>query len=266
MSNEVLITNHLSEYSSEPPRSGGRNRVPGVIVASGDGLYRDALAKAVDQRRDVKIVGVAADERSTLKLCIEAGADLLVVDADLPGAGGFETAIQAREASPNLGILLIGDELDPNGASDLMSGGTSGVGILFRSALDNVDMLVQAISIVADGESVFEESLVRHIIAPSTVLKYGLTPREWEILGAIAEGCSNSAIADRLGIALRTVENRVGCIFTKLKLRNGTSRHSRVSAALRYLESGRSIRFTSKQIAISDNPAGLLIELDTAIN
>lgn len=260
MSNEVLITDHLSKYGPEASGPRTRNRVPRVIVASGDGLYRDALAKAVGQRRDVKVVGVAVDGHSALKACIEANADLLVVDADLPGAGGFATAFQARAANPSLGILLIGNELDPNGASDLMGGGTSGVGILFRSALENIDMLVQAISIIADGESVFEESLVRHLIAPTTISRDGLTPREWEILGAIAEGCSNSAIAERLGLALRTVENRVGCIFTKLNLRNGSARHCRVSAALHYLKSGRSIRNSSPLSADREEPAGVLIE------
>ncbi len=259
MSNEVLITDYVSQCG---PVSKGRNRAPRVIIASGDGLSRDTLAKAMAQRRDVEFVGAAGDEMSVLALCIDSDADLLLVDADLPEAGGFRTAIEARAVCPSLGILLIGDELDPIRAADLMAGGASGIGILFQSALDSIDMLVQAILIVADGGSVIERSLVGHLISPSATLSDGLTPREWEMLGAIAEGWSNFVIADQLGLALRTVENRVGCIFTKLKLSSRSDRHSRVSAALHYLNNDRSIRSESQQGVDPDSPAGVLIELD----
>lgn len=263
MNNEVLITDHLSQYE---PVSKRRDRAPRVIVASGDGLSRDALAKAMGQCRDVEFADAAADELSALKLCVDSDADLLLVDADLPETGGFRTAMEARAVRPGLGILLIGHELDPIRAADLMSGGTSGIGILLQSSLDSIDMLVQAILIVADGGSVLERSLVGHLIGASETLSDGLTSREWEVLGAIADGWSNSAIADQLGLAARTVENRVGCIFNKLKLSNRTDRHSRVNAALHYLNNGKAIPKESQQGPTSDDPVGMLIELDAASN
>ncbi|MCH7740213.1 MAG: response regulator transcription factor [Chloroflexi bacterium] len=256
------MTDHLLQSGPVPERC---NRAPRVIIASGDGLSWDTLARAMAQRRDVEFVGAARDELSVLKLCIDSDADLMLVNADLPEAGGFRTAIEARAVRPGLGILLIGDELDPVLAADLMSGGTSGTGILFQNGLDSFDMLVQAILIVADGGSVIERSLVGHLISPSGTLSDGLTPREWEMLGAIAEGWSNSVIADQLGLAVRTVENRVGCIFTKLKLSGRSDRHSRVSAALHYLNKCKSIRKESRQNVISDDPAATLIEPDTVI-
>ncbi|NQW16441.1 MAG: response regulator transcription factor [Chloroflexi bacterium] len=261
MNNPLHVTKNSSLNGSGRSES---IRIPKVIVANGDGLHKDALAKALAQCGDIEIVGMASEEWSALKLCIDAEADLMLVDANLPSIGGFRTAIEARLVRPNLGILVIGNELNPIQAANLMNGDTSGIGILLETALDDIEMLLQAIMIVAKGGSVFEQSLVGRLVNLSETRSDGLTPRELEVLSSMADGWNNAAIADELGVAVRTVEKRVGRIFMKLGLSNNSERHKRVSAALHYRDKCRPVQREDNPVVAPAKPAGLLIEMKAA--
>jgi serine/threonine-protein kinase PknK len=174
-----------------------------------------------------------------MALVRERHPELVLVDIRMPpthGVEGLEAARAIREELPQIGILVLSAHVEVDHAMELLAGGER-IGYLLKSRVRNVRALVETIERIAAGGSVLDPELVRELVASrhrDDPLEQ-LTPREREVLGLMAEGRSNAAIAEALVVTERAVEKHVTSIFSKLDLPPTVEDHRRVLAVLAYL-------------------------------
>jgi DNA-binding NarL/FixJ family response regulator len=215
-----------------------------VVLAEDNTLLREGIAQLLERAADIELVGTAVD-RPTLEALIEDDApDLVVTDIRMPPTGtdeGIQIAAQLRETHPEMGVVVLSQYADPAYALALLDGGSEGRAYLLKERVSDVDELLAAIREVATGGSVIDSKVVESLVAtkrPSTSDVDRLTPREREILGEMAQGKSNAAIASSLVLSTRAVEKHTNSIFSKLGLSEEIDVNRRVKAVLLYLAAG----------------------------
>ena len=189
----------------------------------------------------------ACEDRDSLLAAVERWTpDVVVTDIRMPptfGNEGLEVARRLREERPDLGVVVLSAHVEPAYALTLLEDGANGRAYLLKEHIGRPDQLVGAIQEVARGGSVIDPSVVEVLVDDRMRARRSplaaLTPRELQILGEIAQGRSNAAIADELVLTKRAVEKHVNAIFAKLGLRaQDDTVNRRVRAALLFLADG----------------------------
>jgi serine/threonine-protein kinase PknK len=209
-----------------------------VIVAEDDVLMREGLASLLE-RGGYEVVGQAGDGDELMRLVRECRPDLAVVDVRMPPAHrteGLEAARMIREEFPETAILILSAHVDVAQAMTLLASGR-GSGYMLKSRVAELEEFLDAVGRVSRGGSVVDPALVQELVATREADDplEELTHREREVLALMAEGRSNSAIAQALVVGGGAVEKHINNIFTKLGLAPGDRDHRRVLAVLRYL-------------------------------
>jgi len=211
-----------------------------VVMADDDVLLREGIASLL-QRSGFDVVGQAGDGIALLDLVHRLHPDLVIIDIRMPpghSTEGLDAARTIRRDAPDVSILLLSAHIEVDEALELLSGGT-GVGYLLKSRVTDVSDFVESVQRVARGGSVMDPGLVNELVTArrrNDPLD-ALTPREREVLAAMAEGYSNAGIARRLYINEGTVEKHVQRIFPKLRIYDTGDDHRRVLAVLAFLDS-----------------------------
>ncbi|PWK83162.1 LuxR family two component transcriptional regulator [Lentzea atacamensis] len=211
-----------------------------VVIAEDSVLLREGVQRLL---ADEGIETVAAVENgdALLDAVIEHKPDLCVVDVRMPPTftdEGLRAAIEARRRSPGLPVLVLSQYVEERYAVELLAGGASGVGYLLKERVADVKEFVDAVRRVADGGTSIDHEVITQLMVRSKKSPVdSLTPREREVLGLMAQGLSNTAIAATLVVSDGAVEKHVGNIFAKLGLEPSNSEHRRVRAVLAYLDS-----------------------------
>jgi DNA-binding NarL/FixJ family response regulator len=213
-----------------------------VVLADDSYLVREAIAHLLADAPGVDVVAVCADVDS-LRLAIEAERpDVVVTDIRMPPSRddeGLRVAAELRDSHPEMGVVVLSQYLEPRYALDLLSEGSDGRAYLLKERIHDRSDLIAAIEATATGGSVIDPKVVdmlvtaRSRVAASPLA--GLTPRERAILGEIAQGKSNSAIAQSVRLSKRAVEKHINSLFTKLDLPESEDVSRRVRAALLFL-------------------------------
>jgi DNA-binding NarL/FixJ family response regulator len=162
----------------------------------------------------------------------------VVTDIRMPLSGddeGVRFANRLRIEHPAIGVVLIGQYADPRYGLALLAHGCEGRAYLLKDRLHEREPLIAAIRTVASGGSVIDPMVVESLVAAPVDGLDGLTPRELEILGQIAEGKSNQAVAEHFALSKKAVEKHINAIFTKLGLPPSEDVSRRVKATLIYL-------------------------------
>ena len=213
-----------------------------VALADDAALFREALASALESA-GLEVVGQAADAPAAVELVRATQPDVIVLDVRMPPTRtteGLQAAATIRAAWPSVGLLILSQDVETRHVLRLLRDTPRGVGYLLKDRVGNLAEFVDAIERIGRGGSVVDADVV------STLLGRGraagpldeLTPREREVLQLMAEGRSNRAIADQLGLTERTVESNVRVVLSKLGLEPAAEDHRRVLAVLTYLRSG----------------------------
>jgi DNA-binding NarL/FixJ family response regulator len=161
-----------------------------------------------------------------------------VIDIRMPPTHtdeGLRAAIELRRDHPRLGILMFSQYVETRFAADLLAGSPAGVGYLLKERVGDIDDFVDALGRVAAGGTALDPEVVGHLLGAGRRGVEVLTPREREVLGLMAEGRTNAAIAKTLVVSDRAVEKHIANIFLKLDLPPSGDDHRRVLAVLRYL-------------------------------
>jgi DNA-binding NarL/FixJ family response regulator len=163
-----------------------------------------------------------------------------VIDIRMPPTNtddGLRAALALRTELPGTGVLVLSQYVEEGYAVDLLSEGGDGVGYLLKDRVADVKLFIDAVSRVADGGSALDPEVVSHMLRRKRADDplEELTPREREVLGLMAEGRSNRAVAEALVVTERAVEKHVTSIFGKLRLTASPEDHRRVLAVLTYL-------------------------------
>jgi DNA-binding NarL/FixJ family response regulator len=210
-----------------------------IVIADDAVLLREGAARLlVDAGHEV--VAQAGDADDLLRKVRAHTPDVAIVDVRMPpdnADDGLRAALTIREELPAVGILLLSQYVEDRYLGQLLAGGAEGVGYLLKDRVGDVERLTEAVDRVAAGGSVLDPEVVAQMLGRSR--EEGpldsLTAREREVLGLMAEGRTNRAIAGKLFLSERAVERHVTSIFSKLDLPSGGQDHRRVLAVLAYL-------------------------------
>jgi len=214
-----------------------------VVIAEDSVLLREGLIRLLTDAEFevVAAVGTGEDLLRAVDAAGEACPHVAVVDVRMPPTHtdeGVRAALVLRQSWPDIAVLVLSQYVEERYATDLVSTGTSGVGYLLKDRVADVAEFLDAVRRVAAGGTALDPEVVAQLFARSRRSSpvEGLTPREREVLGLMAEGRSNSAIAAALVVTDGAVEKHVNSIFTKLGLPPADTDHRRVLAVLRFLE------------------------------
>jgi DNA-binding NarL/FixJ family response regulator len=208
-----------------------------VVIAEDLALLRDGIASMLADGGHVVVAGVG-DGEALLVALDEHKPDLAIVDVRMPPTQtdeGVRAAVEARRRWPDAAILILSQYVEERYASELLSSGAKGVGYLLKDRVADAREFVAAASRVAAGGTVIDPEVVAQLLVRRPRPVDALTPRETEVLSLMAEGHSNSAIVEQLGISQSAVEKHVRKVFTKLGLPETDHHHRRVLAVLTYL-------------------------------
>jgi serine/threonine-protein kinase PknK len=200
---------------------------------------REGIASLLG-RSGFDVVGQAGDGTALLDLVETLRPDLAIIDIRMPpghSTEGLDAARALRRDAPDVSIVLLSAHIEVDEALELLNSGT-GVGYLLKSRVTDVGDFVESVQRVARGGSVIDPGLVNELVTArrrNDPLD-ALTPREREVLAAMAEGYSNAGIARRLYINEGTVEKHVQRIFPKLRIYDTGDDHRRVLAVLAFLD------------------------------
>jgi DNA-binding NarL/FixJ family response regulator len=211
-----------------------------IVIAEDSALLRDGLTRMlVDHGHEV--VGSVPDATRLMHVVELESPDLVVLDVRMPPTHtdeGIRAALELRARWPKLAVLVLSQYVEENYASELLSGELGGVAYVLKDRVTDVGQFLEAVARVAEGGTVIDPEVVSQLLARTRRQEplSDLSPREREVLGLMAEGRSNAAIASKLVVTQRAVEKHVHSIFVKLRLPPVETDHRRVLAVLRYLE------------------------------
>jgi len=210
-----------------------------VVIAEDLALLRDGLTRML-RDNDMEVVAAVEDGTSLVESIVEHKPDVAVVDVRLPPSftdEGLRAALEARQKVPGTAVLVLSQYVEQTYASELLAEGSGGIGYLLKERVADVRDFVDAVRRVAEGGTAMDPEAIAQLVA-----KRGadgpleeLTPREREVLGLMAEGRSNAAIAEELVVTEGAIEKHISNIFWKLSLPPSDTHHRRVLAVLAYL-------------------------------
>lgn len=214
-----------------------------ILIAEDSVLLRAGLTRLLlDAGEDV--IASVGDADALLTAVERHQPELCVVDVRMPPTNtddGLRAALQLRARWPEIGILVLSQYVEERYATELLAGAgngaTGGLGYLLKDRVADVADFLEAVRRVGEGGTALDPEVVSQLLARSRQRDplAALSPREREVLGRMAEGLSNSAIAQALVVNENTVEKHVTNIFTKLDLPPADHSHRRVLAVLRWL-------------------------------
>lgn len=207
-----------------------------VVIVEDEELYRDMLATVLAQHSEIEVAGSYRDGPSCLEDAPRVNPDVALLDIELPqGMNGVQVALKLREIMPEIGIVFLSYHRNPAFFMAMQQGRMTGWSYLNKKSVVNVDALRRAVTGVTAGLVVLDPDLVAAAQPQKDSLLSTLTPRQTEIFGLIAQGYTNAAIADRLDISVKTVENHINQLYQALGLVESSHFQPRVLAVLEYL-------------------------------
>jgi DNA-binding NarL/FixJ family response regulator len=215
-----------------------------VVLAEDNYLVREGVAKLIETEPGIELVAACADYDSLLRSVDNERPDVVVTDIRMPPTGtdeGIRAAAAIRDQHPDTGVVVLSQYADPAYAVAFLDGGSKGRAYLLKERVSDIEQLAGAIREVTAGGSVIDPAVVDALVSarskPADSPLHRLTPRETEILGEMAQGKNNAAVAASLVLSERAVEKHINSIFSKLALSEEPDVHRRVKAVLLFLSS-----------------------------
>jgi DNA-binding NarL/FixJ family response regulator len=213
-----------------------------VVIVEDQALLREGIV-ALLREQGVDVVAQAEDAAGLLRIVAGHKPDVAIVDVRLPPDftdEGLRAAIEARARQPELGILILSQYVEPVYTAELLASGQGGIGYLLKERVGEVRAFVDAVQRVANGGTALDREVVAELMRSreghsGAAELDQLTPREREVLGLMAEGRTNAAIARAMVVTPGAVEKHISSIFGKLDLPSTDDDHRRVLAVLTYL-------------------------------
>ncbi len=236
----------MGETGCRPLTPAGKVAMRRVVIAEDSVLLREGLTRLLTDR-GLEVVAGVGDGDALLRTVDELAAadalpDVVVSDVRMPPSHtdeGLRACVELRGRYPQLGVLVLSQFVEERYASELLAGSTRGVGYLLKDRVAEVREFADAVVRVAEGGTALDPEVVQQLLSRSRKgdVLANLTPREREVLGLMAEGRTNAAVARQLVVSDGAVEKHVSNIFLKLGLAQSQQDHRRVLAVLTYLNS-----------------------------
>lgn len=216
-----------------------------VALAEDDYILREGLGQLLGGSDEVEVLASCADMPSLLEAVDSEAPDVVLTDIRMPPGdddAGIQIAARLRRSHPEIGVVLLSQYSEPGFVLKLFESGSEGRAYLLKERVSKRAELIAAISAVAEGGSVIDPKVVEVLVKARARSEHSrlteLTPREMDVLAGVAEGKSNTAIAEELVLTKRAIEKHINAIFLKLGLTYAADADGvakRVKAALIYL-------------------------------
>ncbi|AZQ40174.1 response regulator transcription factor [Streptomyces cyaneochromogenes] len=211
------------------------------MLAEDSTLLREGLVRLLVEEGH-EVLAAVGDAVALLREIEEQKPDIVVVDIRMPPTHtdeGLRAAVEIRKRWPEISVLVLSQHVERNYAAQLLASNAERVGYLLKDRVAQVEEFLDALERIHAGGAAIDPEVVRQLVIRTT---HGdplarLTPRERGVLEALAQGHTNTAIAQKLHISLSSVEKNLNTIFDKLELSHTTGYSRRILAVLRYLES-----------------------------
>jgi DNA-binding NarL/FixJ family response regulator len=203
-----------------------------VVIAEDSVLLREGLVRLL-QDEGIETVGATGNGAGLVELVREHSPDLAITDVRMPPTftdEGLRAAIQVRPTP----VLVLSQYVEEQYAAELIGGGGGGVGYLLKERVADITEFVQTVRRIAAGATVIDPDVVGQLLGRNRL--QDLTPREREVLGLMAQGLSNAALARALVVSEGAIEKHISNIFAKLDLAPSPDGHRRVMAVLAFLK------------------------------
>jgi DNA-binding NarL/FixJ family response regulator len=211
-----------------------------VVIADDAVLLREGLIRLVEENGHT-VVAAVGDGPALVEAVTDHRPDVSIVDVRMPPTHtdeGLRAAVEARSRVPGTPILVLSQYVEVSYADDLLADRLGAVGYLLKDRVSEISDFLDSLRRVAGGGTVLDPEVVSQLLVRrrrDDPLR-NLTPREREVLGRMAEGLTNTAIARKMVVTEGAVEKHVRNIFTKLDLHQDEEQHRRVLAVLTYLQ------------------------------
>ncbi|MFM2076280.1 MAG: hypothetical protein RJA49_170 [Actinomycetota bacterium] len=210
-----------------------------IVIAEDSVLLREGISRLLAEYGH-EVVAALPDAEGLDDAVDAHEPDLVVLDVRMPPTHtdeGLRAAVALRGRRPTMPVLVLSQYVEERYAMELLAMGNAGVGYLLKERVADVRQFIDAATRVADGGTALDPEVVSQLLVRSRrrAPLESLTPREREVLGLMAQGLSNTAIAEALVVSGGAVEKHISSIFTKLDLPPSEHEHRRVLAVLRYL-------------------------------
>jgi len=213
-----------------------------LVLADDHYLVRAGVRRLLETQPDLEVAAECGDLDSLLAAVEAEHPDVVVTDIRMPPGHadeGIRAAERLRQTNPDVGVVVLSQYVNPSYAIALLARGSARRAYLLKERVNDLRQLVTAINAVAEGGSVIDPRVVEALVAENARAEESplneLTPRERDVLRAMATGKNNAAIAEALFLTERSVEKVIHSIFLKLGLSWEASVHKRVKAVILYL-------------------------------
>lgn len=213
-----------------------------VVFAEDNYLVREGTAALLSASGEVDLVSLASTYDELMAAVNEERPDAVLTDIRMPPTStteGIDAARKIRADHPEIGVVVLSQYAEEEYAYELLKDGAAGLGYLLKERVADLDELVRALNEVARGGSVLDPKVVEALVARKDRVAHSplaqLTEREREVLGEMAQGRNNAAIAKSLFLTERAIEKHINSLFQKLGLTHETEVHRRVMAVLAFL-------------------------------
>jgi DNA-binding NarL/FixJ family response regulator len=213
-----------------------------VVFAEDNYLVREGTAALLSASGEVELVSLASTYDELMTAVDEDRPDAVLTDIRMPPTStteGIDAARKIRVEHPEIGVVVLSQYAEEEYAYELLKDGAAGLGYLLKERVADLDELVRALNEVARGGSVLDPKVVEALVARKDRVAHSplaqLTEREREVLGEMAQGKNNAAIAKSLFLTERAIEKHINSLFHKLGLTEETEVHRRVMAVLAFL-------------------------------
>ena len=212
-----------------------------LLVVDDEALFRQLLCRTLSAEPGMEVVGVAGDGETAVQLARKEKPDVVIMDIELPGKlDGIEAALQIKKERPQTGIVILSAHSERRYVTSLPLEDIKGWAYLLKQTAPDLATVVRAIEGSKAGMVVLDPTVVAGLRPRQGSAIARLNPRHQEVLGLLAQGYSNTAIAQLLKLSRKSVETYINAIYQELHLSHEHDIHARVKATLIYLESSRS--------------------------
>ena len=211
-----------------------------VVIGEDEALLREGMVLLLE-RAGFDVVAAEDDATRLVSAVLHHRPDIVLTDIRMPPDGtddGLRAALTVRSQLPRTGVVVLSQHLSRQYALDLLAGGPAGVGYLLKQRVADANRFAADLRRVATGGTVLDPEIVAAAVARAEQVDHSvsrLTPRQREVLSLLAQGLSNTGIADSLVITEKSVVEHVSKVYEALQLPQTGNEHRRVLAVLRYL-------------------------------
>ena len=207
-----------------------------VLIVEDEGLFRDMLKISLSSLPNIEVVGAVSDGEAAVQAANQLLPDVVLMDIELGSEpNGIDAGRAIKKEHPDIGIIILSAHKEQGYVKLIVSDEYSGWSYVLKQSVNDAGSLVRAIEGAASGLVVMDPGVVNSMKPRKGSITAGLTPRQQEVLSMMAQGYNNTAIAGKLVLGTKSVENYINAIYQELSLNHSGTLHPRVQAVLSYI-------------------------------